>query len=318
MDTTTLEYLIAIADEQSITRAADKFFLSQPALSQQLKKVENELGAPLFTRSKNNWQLTDIGKVYINSARSILHIYNTSISRIDELRILHNEKINLIVASGVHNFVRKIILPIFNESYPDIQINFQIADNIQIQDYMLNGLPYLAILFSHNGSSNLFDTYTVFEDELYLCISKNHKLNRNLQDNFNVEILKDELFILSKSGTTHREVQEDFFRKINIIPRVIGESSTFSGAIHMLKNGYGCTFLPKALCQNKSDIFDCYNTSPICAYNVKYGYAKGQTITEPYKKMIEIIEDKFKNEFVKYSSSWVKELEEDIMYNINI
>lgn len=309
MDTTTLEYIIAIADEQSITKAADKFFLSQPALSQQLKKIETEIGAPLFIRSKNNWQLTDVGKVYINGARSILHIQNTGFAKLEELRILHEDKINLIVATGLHNFVNKRIVPVFKEMYPNIELNFQVGDNLQIQDYMSNGLPYLAVLFVDDNPQVPFESNVVFKDEYYLCINKKNPLNKDFADKFDISKLKDELFILSRAGTTHRAIQEKFFKDNDIHPTVLNESASFSGAIHMLKNGYGCTFLPKSLCQTKSIIFDFYETDPKINYNVSCGYPKGHHLSNPYFNLIEILEKKFKTEFKEYSFDWITDVE---------
>ena len=74
MDTKQIEYIIKIADEGSITRAAEKLFITQSALSQQLQKLEKELGAPLFVRNKSDWTLTPEGKVYVENAREMLRI----------------------------------------------------------------------------------------------------------------------------------------------------------------------------------------------------------------------------------------------------
>ena len=74
MDTRQLEYILTIAEEKNLSRAADRLFLTQSALSQQLSKLEAEGLPPLFTRHKGEMQLTDAGKIYINGARSILKI----------------------------------------------------------------------------------------------------------------------------------------------------------------------------------------------------------------------------------------------------
>ncbi|MFR5732002.1 MAG: LysR family transcriptional regulator [Clostridium sp.] len=66
MDTKILEYVIAIAEEKSLSKAAERLYLSQPALSQRLKKLEDELGTPLFLREKNGLSITDAGRIYIN------------------------------------------------------------------------------------------------------------------------------------------------------------------------------------------------------------------------------------------------------------
>ena len=81
MDTKILEYVIAIAEEKSLSKAAERLYLSQPALSQRLKKLEDELGTPLFLREKNGLSITDAGRIYINGAHSILQIKREALKR---------------------------------------------------------------------------------------------------------------------------------------------------------------------------------------------------------------------------------------------
>ncbi len=81
MNTKQLEYIIAIAEEQSIVKAAERFYLSQPALSQQLAKIKKEGLPPLFFRKGGKLLLTDAGKIYVNGARHILSIWKECESR---------------------------------------------------------------------------------------------------------------------------------------------------------------------------------------------------------------------------------------------
>ncbi len=69
-----LRYIIAIAEEQNITKAAERMFISQSAMSQQLLKVEKELGTPLFEREGRLLKITKAGQIYVNSARAILNV----------------------------------------------------------------------------------------------------------------------------------------------------------------------------------------------------------------------------------------------------
>ena len=63
MDLKQIEYILKIAEEKNVSRAAMKLFISQSALNQQLLKLEKELGAPLFYRTRHNWELTEIGEL---------------------------------------------------------------------------------------------------------------------------------------------------------------------------------------------------------------------------------------------------------------
>lgn len=74
MDTKIIEYILTIAKHKSIARAADELYLTQSALNQQLLKLEKELGAPLFIRTRNHWELTDVGRLYVENSRQILNI----------------------------------------------------------------------------------------------------------------------------------------------------------------------------------------------------------------------------------------------------
>lgn len=69
MDLKQLEYIIKIAEENNITRAAEKLYITQSALNQQLLRLERELGTPLFYRSRTNWHPTEAGQVYVENAK---------------------------------------------------------------------------------------------------------------------------------------------------------------------------------------------------------------------------------------------------------
>lgn len=82
MNLQSMEYVIAISEEKSLSRAADRLLISQAALSQHLKKLETELDAKLFERHQGMLVLTDAGRVYVNGARRVLDLYNKALYRI--------------------------------------------------------------------------------------------------------------------------------------------------------------------------------------------------------------------------------------------
>lgn len=82
MNLQSMEYVIAISEEKSLSRAAERLLISQAALSQHLKKLETELDAKLFERRQGMLVLTDAGRVYVNGARRVLDLYNKALYRI--------------------------------------------------------------------------------------------------------------------------------------------------------------------------------------------------------------------------------------------
>ena len=94
MNTKILEYMVAVAREGSVSKAAEEFYLSQPVLSRHIKKIEEELGTPLFVRKRSGLVLTDAGRIYISSAKMILHLESELENELREMkeRMDNNEK----------------------------------------------------------------------------------------------------------------------------------------------------------------------------------------------------------------------------------
>ena len=90
MDLKQIEYILKIAEEQNITHAAEKLFITQSALNQQLLKLEKELGTPLFYRSRTDWHPTPAGEIYLNAAKDILLIQSDSRSLRSTERSYHS------------------------------------------------------------------------------------------------------------------------------------------------------------------------------------------------------------------------------------
>ena len=85
MDLKQIEYILKIAEEQNITRAAEKLFITQSALNQQLLKLEKELGTPLFYRSRTNCRPTHAGEIYIEAGRRMLMLKKDTYDKIHDL-----------------------------------------------------------------------------------------------------------------------------------------------------------------------------------------------------------------------------------------
>ena len=86
MNTKILEYMIAIAEERSVSKAAERYYLAQPVLSKHLKNIEADIGMPLFIRSHGEMKLTEAGIIYINNARAILHVEQQLNDRLKKLK----------------------------------------------------------------------------------------------------------------------------------------------------------------------------------------------------------------------------------------
>ena len=104
MNTNTLEYILAIAEERSISKAARRFYLSQADLSRHLKRVEKDLGVSLFTRHRDGVELTPAGIIFINDARTILHMEKKLMKDLSVMREQKQYTIRVMTDEPFYNF----------------------------------------------------------------------------------------------------------------------------------------------------------------------------------------------------------------------
>lgn len=307
MDTTTLEYFIVIAEEKNISKAAEKLNISQPALTQQLKKVENTIGAPLFIRVKSKWELTDVGKVYINGAKNILHTYNSTMDKISNINSSNSEIISIIASVGINNFIFQKIMTPFKKLYPNTNIDLVTGDYLLIDDYIKNGFSTLAIFTNFDTLPSYIESKPIYYDELVVVVKKDSLVKSKSSGKLDLNLLKDEYFILCKTNTNNRFLQDYFLKKANFTPMAIAESSTFFSSLQLLKNGYGCTIVPKSFCDEASLYYDYYSLSEPFNYTISYGYHKGQILTKKTCALIELIKSTYANEFKNYCTDKIFE-----------
>ena len=122
MDLKQLEYMVRIAEEKNITKAAEKLFITQSALNQQLLKLEREIGSPLFYRSRTDWHLTEVGEIYIGAAKEMLGLKKETYNRINDLINMKNThlSIGLTPERGISMFAS--VYPEFHKLHPNVTV----------------------------------------------------------------------------------------------------------------------------------------------------------------------------------------------------
>lgn len=108
MNTKVLEYIVAVAEEKSVTRAAEGFYLSQPSLSRHITNIESELGTKLFKRRGSELELTDAGKIYINGAQAILRLKTQAEEQLRKLRKAGSRRLRIVCEREFEQAVRQL------------------------------------------------------------------------------------------------------------------------------------------------------------------------------------------------------------------
>lgn len=120
MDTRYLTYILAIARKKNMTKAAEELYVSQSSLSQYLTKLEQEIGTPLFFRTKGELTLTPAGKLYTEAAEKVIHIKTQLYKDISSLDNKGHITIGVTSQFGLRALTE--IIPKFKAAYPDYRI----------------------------------------------------------------------------------------------------------------------------------------------------------------------------------------------------
>src|SRR5437588_4090609 len=180
MELSQLEVFLAVAHEGRFSRAAEKLFRTQSAVSQTIHKLEQELGEPLFDRSSREGVLTDAGRVLKEYAEQLLNLRNNAREALVELREMHKGKLEI----AANEFTALYLLPVlaeFRRLHPMIKITVQRSLGSHIPDDLLRHTVEIGVL-SYDPQDAQLRSVVVYLDELVLVVPPRHPLAKSQPD----------------------------------------------------------------------------------------------------------------------------------------
>lgn len=275
-----LEYIIAIAEEKNISQAADRLLVSQPALSRQLKKLENELGTRLFVREKNQMLLTDAGKVYVNGARSILNIYETASDELRRMKVSGRKTITMVYNSALLPIFASEILPAFRKLHEDILLSTIDGNTSVAKEYLTGGMADLAVMATRDFSHSILEYIPLRTEELMLAVPSDHPcIPVFMESGVDFQTLKDEHFILNQTNSYFRMMEQEIFYRCHFPPRILCEIADLNASRNMVANHRGIAFLPKSMKeaaeeQKTAEGIQYFSLNPPAMFHVVIAYHK--------------------------------------------
>ncbi|MDR1702232.1 MAG: LysR family transcriptional regulator [Sporomusaceae bacterium] len=302
MDLKQLEYIVQIAKENNITHAADKLFITQSALNQQLLRLEKELGTPLFYRSRTDWRPTAAGEVYLKNAHEILRIKKETYKLIND--ISENKKgtisVGLTQERGIKMFTS--IYPDFHEEYPDITVVPREANVKKQQELIARGELDIGILTICDSDRPNLRYISICSEDILLAVPMIHNYAQYASKPMSVldlKFFKNDSFILMHKESTLRPVIDDLFASAGITPKILFETASNFAIITMIKSGMCCGILPFYHLKNYFDEIACFHLYNYPSWNVVACYRAGNYLSRAEKYFIELATDYWRKEIPK-------------------
>lgn len=295
MDLHYLEIFNTVAQYESYKKASEVLHISQPALSVQVKKLEEQIGLKLFNKIGNKIYLNDNGIMLQEYTKRIFAIVDELESNILDTKEFIGGTLSIGGSNTPGTYILPEVIGEFKKQYPGIKINLHIANTTEIS-YMINdGTLDIAV----NGGSCVYSSYIytekLFEDELVLVASScNPYCDYN---SITAEDLKKLSFVVHKTDSQLYTYYKKFIDELDIPENI----SMYLGNIDAIKNAVssnlGISLVPYVAVKMelKFGILKALKVSD-CKLNYPYSliYNKNKSLSATSKKFIQFIRGRFK------------------------
>jgi LysR family transcriptional regulator, low CO2-responsive transcriptional regulator len=217
-----LQILEAIARHGSFTRAAEELELTQPTVSQQIKRLTQTIGMPLFEQLGKQVHLTAAGKEVLAASSTISERFAQLEVVLDELKGLKQGRVNLVASTTAKYFVPRL-LGTFHRKHPEIKLNLHITNQEGVLVRLGNNQDDL--YFTGRPPKDLdIELRPILENPLVVVAASSHPLAR--EKNISLKQLAQELFIFREAGSGTRLVIEQFLSENRVSVDVVMELSS--------------------------------------------------------------------------------------------
>ncbi|MFE7355901.1 LysR family transcriptional regulator [Streptomyces sp. NPDC057543] len=239
-----LTYFVAVAETRHFTRAAEDVHVSQPSLSQQIRALENELGAELFSRARGNITLTDAGEALLPLARRILADADTARHEVQELAQLRRGRVRLGATPSLCTGLLPDVLRAFHDRHPGIQLLLEEGGSLDLVRELARGALDLAlVVLPLPAASPALTTVELLQEDL-VVVSSARAPRPGRGGGVRIADLQDESLVMFRHGYDLRELTVAACRAEGFEPSFTVEGGEMDAVLGFVRAGLGIAVVP--------------------------------------------------------------------------
>lgn len=289
MELRTLHYFTVVAQELNITRAAEKLNMSQPPLSNQIKGLEEELGAQLLIRGKRHLALTEEGALLLRRAIQIQELADKTRHEIASLREGMTGTVYLSMVEGQAPFLAAQWIAGFREEFPLVRYNLWNGSSDDVLDRLRKGLADLAVIAAPYDTEHL-EGFPVGREPWTAMLHPDHPLARRPGDAIPLSSLVGEPLIIP-SRKSRVEAIRRWFGEIGAEPQILCEMSNYMDAAALTSQGVGISIFPQTAGISNGLVVSKVVTQPARQAEYILVWNKGQTPSGLTREFIRYVQD---------------------------
>jgi len=244
-----LRYFCAVADSGSFSRAAEQSHVSQPSLSQQILKLEDELGARLFDRLGRSVRLTEVGKSFLPRARAVLRELEAARGEVVESKGSVGGTICVGVIPTIAPYFLPAQLAFLSRRFPEARVTVLEEITPVLLERLRASVVDVAIL-ALPIRGHEFEAIALLTEHLFAALPKRHALAKRAT--ISLKEVKEEAFLLLRDGHCFRDTAVAACDRARVDPRIVFESGQFSSILSMVSAGIGVSIVPEMAVEKKA------------------------------------------------------------------
>ncbi len=252
IDISKLKTFIAVADLGSFSKASEILYITQPAVTQQIKALERIVGAKLFQRQGGRIVLTDEGKRIYEIAKNLLGNYESLMEEMAKIKKDFKDTLLLGISTTLSEYKVPELIVEFHQQFPNISIRALVDNSQHIEEALASGVLNIGII--EREPSGRFNSIKWFMDEILFFTHPYHPFAQkgeiDPEELYNTDLIFREV----SSGT--RKVVKEELERLGIIfekLRIKIEINCGRSILSMVRKGYGCSFLSRGMLEKYID-----------------------------------------------------------------
>ena len=245
-----IEVFLLVATKLNMTKVSKEYFVSQPAISQMIKEIENEFEVKLFNRIGKKLYLTNEGKILKEYSKKILNLHNNLIDDLSDLKILSKGELKIGASTTFGIYLLPSIVNRFSTLYPDVNILVTIENTKHICKLVANDEVDFAFIESDSTEVDLISK-KILDDELVFVSSPNHPWAK--LDLLKKSDIQKSRFILREVGSGTRSVFENAMKKNKMKYKVDFTFGNTEAIKQLVINNLGVGCLSSIACKSEID-----------------------------------------------------------------
>lgn len=298
MDLREQKYVCTLAEYGNLTRAAERLYISQPALSIYITNLEKNLGVPLFDRNGKKFVLTYAGERYVEKARAMLQLEQEFNDEVYSIVREQAGRLRLGISQKRACFFLPAVLAEYEAMWPEIDLVVRDGNLFDLNKMLKNGELDLLVL-NRTPETEAMETELLFQEELLLAVPVRHPLNeKSVYDpdsryrRLSPEVLNGETLILHTPFQSTRKIEDQILSTYRITPGRIRVIRSIETSVQMVAEGLGITFVREGYTRN------FHYSKPVNYYtldiehhkrDVIVAYKKGDSLPEYMRSMVELL-----------------------------